>query len=339
MKHDLKCFKKLTKKACFGIVSPMRKITILLVLLCFCSNTYAFWVWSPKTKKWKNPKDAPLATPSLQFKEAFKLFEEENYKEAQKSFKTLLSHYPDSKEAAEAQYYLGRCLEIMDRPYQAFLEYQKVIESYPNSQRVDEIVKREYEIGESFLNREPKKWLGVSWYDFVEHPSMEIFKKIVDKVPYSEYAPRAQYKLGLLYSQLGRYDDAREIFQKVIDSYPDSEWAMPAKYQLAIAASKAFPGAAYDGSSLRDASRQLDDFIKKHPDAQISATAKSQLIELKDKEAKKEFEVGLFYEKQRQYKAAQSYYQIVVQKYPDSGYAQQAKEKIKQLEEKINAKK
>ncbi len=110
-------------------------------------------------------------------------------------------------------------LEKFEKPYAAFQEYQKLIDSYPNSQRINEAVEREYNIGEFFLNREQKQLLGMSWYDFVEHPAVEIFNTIVTKVPYSEYAPRAQYKLGMMFAQLGRYDEARDAFQKVIDNY------------------------------------------------------------------------------------------------------------------------
>jgi len=187
------------------MITQIKRITLFLILVSFSLNAYSFWIWSPKTQKWKNPKYSPLATPYLQFKEAVKLFDKGSYSDAHREFKKLLVNYPDAKEAADAQYYLGRCLEKMDKPYDAFLEYHKVVDSYPNSQRISEIIEKEYNIGEYFLNREHKQWLGLSLYDFVEHPSIEIFRKIVDKAPYSEYAPRAQYKLGILFMHLARY--------------------------------------------------------------------------------------------------------------------------------------
>lgn len=310
----------------------MRKTIIFLLLTLFSFNAYSFWIWSPKTQKWKNPKYSPLATPFLQFKEAENLFTEKKYKEAHQEFKKLLIHYPDSKEAAEAQFYVGRCLEEMGQPYQAFIEYQKVIDSYPNSQRINEVIEKEYNIGEYFLNKEPKKWLGVSLYDFVDHPSLEIFRKIVDKVPYSPYAARAEYKIGLLLMKLGRYDEAKDAFQKVGDNYPDSEWASPSKYQLALASSKASGGADYDSTSVEEATKKLDEFIKEHPDADISPQASAQLKELRNREAKKNFDIAEFYVKQNKHKAAEVYYNVVLDRYPDSDYVEKAKlglEKIK----------
>ncbi len=317
----------------------MRKTTVLLIAgLVFFGNAYSFWIWSPKTKQWKNPKYAPLATPFLQLKEAEKYFQEGNYKEAYTSFKKIILHYSDAQEAAEAQYYLGRCLEGLKKPYQAFLEYERLIDSYPNSQRINEAVERQYKIGEYFLNRQPKQWLGVSLYDFVEHPSIEIFKKIVEKVPYSSYAPNAQYKLGLLFLQLGRYEEAREAFQKLIDNYPESQWATPAKYQLAIATAKSSFGIDYDSTNLKEAERRLDEFIKKHPEAQISLEATEHLKELRNREAKKNFEIASFYEKQERYASALVYYKLVAEKYADTDYYLFALEKIKDLNDLLEQK-
>ncbi|MEI8350406.1 MAG: outer membrane protein assembly factor BamD [Candidatus Omnitrophota bacterium] len=316
------------------MIISIRKIIIFCVLVLFSFTAYPFWIWSPKTQKWKNPKYSALATPFLQFKEAEKYFNDKQYKEAEREFRKLLIHYPDSREAAEAQYFLGRCLEALNQPYQAFAEYQKVIDSYPNSQRINEIVEREYNIGEYFLNREPKRWLGVSQYDFMDHPSIEIFKKIVDKVPYSPYASKAQYKIGLLLMKLGRYDEAMDAFQKVSDNYPDCEWAAPSKYQLAIATSKAVGGADYDSTAIEDATKKLNEFIKGHPDADISPQASAQLKEMRNREAKKNFDIAEFYEKQRKYKAAEVYYKVVLERYPDSDYVDKAKAGLEKLTEK-----
>ncbi|MFA7677065.1 MAG: outer membrane protein assembly factor BamD [Candidatus Omnitrophota bacterium] len=313
----------------------MKKVLFFLIFCLFSCQGYAFWIWSPKTQKWKNPNYSPLATPYLQYREALKLFEEENYKDAYHEFKKLTVHYPDAREAAEAQYHTARCLEKLDKPYEAFLEYKKIADTYPNSQRISEVAEREYSIGEFFLNREHRKWLGLSVYDFVEHPSIEIFRTIVEKSPYSEYAPRAQYKLGIIFIQLGRYDEARDAFQKVLDNYPDSEWAAPSKYQLAIATAKAFPGADYDSSYLEEATDRLGEFIKAHPEAQISSQAQDQLDELRNREARKNFDIAEFYYKQNHFESAVLYYQKIIAEYSDSDYHEAAHEKSQELNELI----
>ncbi|MCF7916655.1 MAG: tetratricopeptide repeat protein, partial [Candidatus Omnitrophica bacterium] len=298
----------------------MIKLVFITIFTFVCLQVYPFWIWSPKTQKWKNPEYSALATPTLQYKEAIKYFKQGDFKRAYKEFKKLLTNYPDSKEGAEAQYYMGRTLEELDKPFEAYLAFKKVIQSYPNSKRINEVIEREYNIGEYFLNRESKKMLGVSIYDFVNHPSVQIFQSIVEETPYSEYAARAQYKLGVIFLKLSRFKEARQAFQKVIDDYSDTRWATPAKYQLALATAKAFPGADYDASSLKQATDELSEFIKEHPEAEISEKAEEQLAELRNQEAKKIFETALFYKKQRHPRSAKIYLEKIINKYPDTKY-------------------
>ena len=57
----------------------MKKLIISLIFLSISLNAYSFWIWSPKTQKWKNPKYSAMALPYLQYEEGLKWFEEGNY--------------------------------------------------------------------------------------------------------------------------------------------------------------------------------------------------------------------------------------------------------------------
>ncbi|MFH1772172.1 MAG: tetratricopeptide repeat protein [Candidatus Omnitrophota bacterium] len=311
----------------------MRKFIIYLFILYFsCVNAYSFWIWSPRTNKFSGPDSASLATPYLQFRRALGHYDQKKFTAAYIEFSKIIVDYPDSRQAAKSQFYMGKCKEALDKPFEAFLDYQKLINSYPNSRKINETLKNIYDIGEYFLQRESKKWLGLSVYDFVEHPSVEIFTYITDKAPYSEFAALAQYKIGMLYSQLGRPEEARDAFRKVIDNYPTSEWVQPSKYQVAIAASKISAGEDYDSSYIEEASETLDEFVKQHPETAVFSKAKGQLKNLKNKEARKNYDIAYFYETQRKYQSALYYYNIVVDKYPNSEYFDRASRKIELLE-------
>ena len=311
-------------------------ITALFLSIFAGNNSYAFWIWSPKTQQWKNPKYSPLATPKLQFEKAKKLFSAKDYKNAYTEFKKILVNFPDSRQAAKAQYYLGRCLEGLKKPYYAFLEYKKVVNSYPNSSRINEIIRREYKIGMYYLNRPRKKWMGIDLNDLFEHPSIEIFRQIVESAPYSDYAVKAQYKLGILYKELARYDEAKDAFQQLIENYPESEWAPAAKYQLALCTAKAAPGVAYDASLTKEAIQEFREFVAKHPDAKLSKEAEKQMAQLRNKEAKKSFDIAEFYEGQDLHKSALIYYKFVRDNYPRSKWAALAIDKIKEVQRLIS---
>lgn len=309
----------------------MRKFILIFICLTWALSAHPFWIWSPKNKKWKNPQYSPLATPSLQMEKAQEKLENGRHKSALKEFKKILVHFPDSMEAADAQYYIGVCWENLRNPFRAFEEYQKVIDTYPNSKRIQDIVSRQYDIGEYFLNREPKKWLGLSLSALSEHPSLEIFRKVVKNAPYSEYAPRAQYKLGLLYLKLRRYEEAKDALQTLLDNYPDSEWAEAGRYQLAMAGAKASSGVEYDNANRKEALKNFSDFLEKHPDTELSKEAEKHFSGLREEEAKKQYDIARFYEKQNKISSAVVYYKDLVKKYPDTEHAQKAEEKLKEL--------
>lgn len=309
----------------------MRKFILMLICLTWAVSAHPFWIWSPNNQKWKNPQYSPLATPELQLSKAEDKFEAGHYKSALKEFSKILIYFPDAREAAEAQYYVGRCWEELSNPYRAFTEYQKVIDTYPNSKRIQDIVSRQYAIGEYFLNREPKKWLGLSLSALSEHPSIEIFKKVVANAPYAEYAPQAQYKLGLLYMKLRQYAEAKDALQTLLDNYPDSEWVEAGKYQMAIAGAKASSGVDYDGALRKEALQDFSEFLEKHPDTDLSEEAEGHFLGLREEEAKKQYNIAQFYERQKKSDSAIVYYEYVVSKYPDTEHAKKAEERLKEL--------
>ncbi len=325
---------------CYSYQLYMRKIivfTSIFVFYLFASTpVQAFWIWSTKEKKWKNPHYSPLASPQLQMDRAMGFFQEKNYKQAFKEFRKVIIHYPDAKQAPDAQYYSARCLEGLNEMYRAYQEYQKVIDSYPYSTRIEEIVGREYAIGEHFLNRERKKWLGIALDDLFEHPSIEIFKKVAENSPYSEHGIKAQYTLGILYSTLGRFDEAIEALKTLIEKHPESTWADAAKYQLAITSSQASLKSDYDQAYTEEAKRRFKEFVAAHPDAELSKTAMEELNRLKEKDAEKNFNIGKFYEKQKNFKSALVYYGIVIERHSKTTWAEHARkamEGLKQYEE------
>jgi len=317
----------------------MKRLKIIFFVFIFLVNLntslYPFWIWSPKAKKWRNPKYSPLASPTAQLNKAVQSFDDGDYKTALSDLRKVIIHFPDSKEAPEAQFYIGKCMEALDKPYEAFKEYQKIVDSYPYSKRIGEIVAIEYRIGEYFLNKERKKWLGVALDELFEHPSIGIFKKVIDNAPYSESAQAARYKLGLLYKGLAHYEEAISSFKELIEKYPESKWLEPARYQLALCSAQASLASDYDQQLTQEAQERFKEFVARYPDADISQEAQKELAELRSKEAEKYFNIGQFYYKQRDYKSARIYYDHVLRNYPRTSWAKESTGILKELEAEL----
>lgn len=302
-------------------------IIVFAAFFVFVSTPcHAYWIWTPKTGKFVNPKTEVKSTPKDQLEFAKRLFDSKSYEEAKKEFKKLIKNYPKALEAAESQYYLGAIEEKQGSLYEAFLAYQKVIDKYPFSERIGEIIELEFNIGEEFMAGSKRKALGITLP--VDNPSIEIFTKVVENSAYGPLAPKAQYKLGLVLKSLERYYEAEDAFNRVVTSYPESEWAEPAKFQLAVTRASVSKSPAYDQGATREAKQKFEEFVIEHPDAILAPEAEKHIQVLNTKEAEGLFSAGLFYEKQSAWEAAKIYYNDVINNYPDSGWASKAAERL-----------
>lgn len=310
----------------------MKRIILVIAGILFiiaATPAYPYWIWTPKTGKWVNPKTAVKPSPKEQFNYALEFYELKKYDDAKREFKKLLKVYPKSFEASESQYYLGLIEEAKGNLYGAFQAFQLVIDKYPFSERIQEIIEREYKISESFIAGEKRKALGLALP--VENPAIEILTKVVENSTYGPLASKAQYKLGLLLKGLMRYYEAEEAFNKLISSYPESEWVEAAKFQIAECRAALSHGPAYDQGAMQEAKQKFEEIVKENPEAALSAEAERNIKKLKEKEAEGNYNIALFYEKQKQYGAARVYYNDTIDNYPDSLWAAKCLERLEAL--------
>lgn len=312
----------------------MKRIFLILIIVLSLSveKAYPYWIWTPKTGKWVNPKNAVKPTPKEQFDLAKSLYDIKNYEEAKREFKKLLKSYSKSFEASEGQYYLGLTEEAQGNLYEAYLAYQKVIDKYPFSERIQEINGREYKIGEAFMSGVKRKAMGVTLP--VENPALEIFAKVVENSTYGPLAAKSQYKLGLVLKGLMRYYEAEEAFNKVVTSYPDSEWVGAAKFQIAACRAAVSRGPAYDQGAAKEAKDKFEEFVRENPDAVLSRDAEKNINQLNEREAESYYSIGRFYEKQKAYNAAKIYYEDVLNSYPNSVWAAKSLERMQMMEKR-----
>ena len=312
-----------------------RVFAALLLALFFSQSAYGYWIWTPESKKWTNPKFAPKESPQEQLNFAKSYYEAKDYTTALDEFRKLVKYYGDAVQAPEAQYYIGLCLEELDKPYEAYQAFQKIIDKYPFSARTGDVLQREYIVAQRLLDYKKR----VAGIDFMaEKTSIDIFKKIIENAPYGKYAASSQYKIGLTLKAKGYFVEATEEFQKVLDVYPESEWAEPAKFQIALCAAKSSLDASYDQTLTQEAKGKFREFLQAHPEAELSQEAEDRVDELQSKEAQSDFEIAQFYEKQKAYDSAAIYYRSVVKNFPNSPWTQKALERIQIVERKRHEK-
>ncbi len=297
----------------------------------FLSRATAFWVWTPETNKWINPKYSVKDTPQEQLQVGLDLYEAKEYKKAIREFEKLLKHYPRARQAPDAQFTIGKCFEAQGALYRAFKEYQIVVDKYPFSELSADIVQKQYDIGLRLLDGESKGKGFLGAFTGSEHDIIDVFKAVIKNAPYGDLAAPSQYKIGLYLLEKRLYQEARDEFEKVINDYSESEWAKAAKYQIAVTDAHRSTSAEYDQKVTQAAIEEFNDFVESYPEAELSQEAKRQIRELREKEAENSYQVAQFYEKQKNYKAAKVYYQVVVDDFRNSSWSSKALNKIREM--------
>ena len=302
-------------------------LIVLLISISYSGVCLAYWIWTPETGKFINPKHAAKETPQEQFDWAMSFFESEDYKKAIAEFEKLIKHYPLSKLASEAQFYLALSYENTGEYYRAFENYQLVIDKYPYTERVDEIIEREYSIANLFFTGQKAKMLGMAILS-AKPKAIEIFTKVVENAPYGKYADIAQYKLGQCHMEMKDYINAALAFKEIIENYPKSPLTDDAKYQIAICAADSATGPEYNEEDTDKAIKEFKDFVKRYPDSNMEKEARNFINNLENQKAQNNFSIALFYEKQHNLTSAVIYYKEILDQYPETEWAAKALERL-----------
>jgi len=218
----------------------------------------------------------------------------------------ILRIWPLSDYAPTAQYLIGRCLEVQGKDEAAFNAYENIIKKYPHSDRYEEVLWRQYDIANRFLNGEWfRLWGTIPLYRSMDETA-RMFGEIVTNGPYSDVAPHAQLRIGVAREKQKDYEDAVQAYAVAADRYTAAQ---------SIAA--------------------YTDFIALFPNDPRVPAAQKSIIALKAQQVEGNFKIAQFYEQSRQWAGAVVYYNEVLQLDPNSTYAALARQRIQALKPRL----
>ncbi len=311
-----------------------RAILVGAIIAFFCVTTAeAAWVWTPQMGRWINPKRQPKETAALQFQYAEELLGKGDTEKAIDEYKKVLKYFPESNYCDLAQYSIGRALEANGDDEKAVDAYQKVIDEYPNSQLFGHVLEKQRKIADRFfelgVKNEEKFFL---WRGSNFDKAIEIYRKVINNQPFTDFSAEAQYHIGLCYMKMELYDEASVEFQKVIDFYPASKWSVESAYACADSqACQALPF-EYDKTAADKAISKFQYFLKTYPDSDKAEQARARLNELLEKAAEHDYQVAVYYRDNMNYNSARLYFQSVINQYPRTQWAEKAQETLTEMQ-------
>lgn len=268
-------------------------------------------------------------------------FDRKDYGLALKAARRVVRVWPLSDYAPQAQYLVGRAYEAKGKDEKAFKEYQRLLEKQPKLPNYDEILQRQFAIANKYLAGKWFKLWGVIPFFSSMDKTADMYDKIVKNGPFSDIAPQAQMSIGAAREKQKNFPLAAKAYETAADRYNDRpQVAAEALFREGLAYQKQAQTAEYDQSTAGQAIATFTDFMTLYPGEQRVGRAQNIISSLKKEQARGNLQIAGFYEKRKRWKAAETYYNEVVNLTlddPKSAYATQAKERIDVLKKRALA--
>jgi outer membrane protein assembly factor BamD len=154
--------------------------------------------------------------------------------------------------------------------------------------------------------------------------AIEAFRVITLQYQGSAVADDAQFYLAESHYRAGEYVLAAYEYEMLYKTMPTSEYVPSARFQRAMCFRELSPGADLDQKDTRKAIDEFQAFIEYHPTDPRVPTAEQYIRELNTKLAEKDYNSGLIYMKMEYFKSAVIYFDLVLERYHDTPYAEPA---------------
>jgi outer membrane protein assembly factor BamD len=132
----------------------------------------------------------------------------------------------------------------------------------------------------------------------------EYFKQVVESYTQSPFRPDAKLGVGDTYLSEGGSENlvlAINEFREFLSFYPTNRRADYAQYKLGLAHARQMRAPQRDQSETRDAIREFRTFVARYPNSPLLPEARTRLREALDRLGEADYQVGLYYYRQRWY--------------------------------------
>jgi outer membrane protein assembly factor BamD (BamD/ComL family) len=249
----------------------------------------------------------------------------------------------------DALHLAGECYFFGEYYTRAMKSYQKLLIKYQHSKHIDNGVRRLFAIAQ-YWEQEDRR--GVSSVNMTEksRPTFDTFgyaKKAYETIfindPNGPISDAAVMALATAYLLKGRYkgDDnfnhAAYYYSFLRENYPLSKYITKAHELELEARTQAYMGAEHSSTTL-DEAQKLADITLRQFSSELDENKKEDILEMKEviiqRQAEREWTMGQFYDKKQYYGSAKLYYEKLLDKYPQTEYAEKAKVRLEQIQNK-----
>ena len=141
----------------------------------------------------------------------------EQYEEAARHYKRLITKRPDAREAAEFYFRTGKSNFYLWRFNEAVAAYREVIRKFPGSEWAE---KAGIEIGMTYFTRGEHQMSGRQPGKEGYQEAMDAFQLFLKKHPGSKHAPEARFGIAMCLEEMDQLDAAYHHYEALRGQYP-----------------------------------------------------------------------------------------------------------------------
>lgn len=155
------------------------------------------------------------------------------------------------------------------------------------------------------------------------HDAVLAFEEIEKSYPYSNFVPDSQVEIGKCYFKMKKYEDAVSALDSFVMLNPTHARVPEALYLLGCIYFAQMPIVKRDQENSVRALEYFSELKNRYPNSEFVSDAYVKMKVLYQHLALHEFRVGMYYQKHKNFPAAISRYNTIIESYPGTETAQE----------------
>ncbi|MEX0585838.1 MAG: outer membrane protein assembly factor BamD [Pirellulales bacterium] len=298
------------------------------------------------TKQWYYGKPSEQEARKA-FREGEELFQSRDYDGAKTKFDLAATRWPDSTLEEDAMFMQAECDFFSDRYAKADEAYDYLLKKYPSTEYLSKISRRRYAVAQYWqaLHSQEPHWAFTPNMTDKKRPlfdtrgrAIKAYEAVLQTDPRGELSDDAVMAVADAYFNIRYFDDADFRYKMLITDYPQSRYQFQAHQQSLKCKLLKYQGAEYEGAPLDEAEELIEQMFLQFPDKLRDEKEREALLtarkEVRAQKALRDFSLAEYYARGSHYRAARQYYTEVIQEYPNSSFAEQARTRLAEYKDK-----
>jgi len=270
-------------------------------------------------------------------------FRQKEYAEAAKLYKKAGNRWPDSMLEEDAMFMRAESYFQIDKYPRTSDTYTVLMKKYNNSRHLDMVVKRRFAIARYWDSIGKDR--AAMHFNFTDKTfpfwdvtgnTVAVYESIRMDDPTGPLADDATMATANAMFLKGRFEDAGYHYDLMRTEFPQSEFQAQAHLLCMESKLQSYQGPQYDDKPLRDAAKLAKtirtQYAHQMPEEREHIAQVEKAIDAQ--QAERDWALGEFYDKTFHYGAAKYYYNAVLEKHPESRFAELAKTRMVAIKDK-----